>query len=170
MLNLQPGDWFNAKAIEDAVTMLNEEAGNLGYAFADINPNYDRDAVNHVMNVTFQVGETPRVYVERIDIQGNTATRDKVIRREFRINEGDAFNAPQGQALAGPPAIPRLFPGESGDQADRRVSARPGGARRQRRREIDRRAPSCPRGYSSLERFILSSRSPSGTSWAKDRS
>jgi outer membrane protein insertion porin family len=92
-VNLQPGSWFNAKAVEDAVTVLNEQAGNLGYAFADINPNYDRDAANHVMNITFQVGETPRVYVERIDIQGNTATRDKVIRREFRINEGDAFNA-----------------------------------------------------------------------------
>ena len=46
-----------------------------------------------MMNVTFRVGETPRVYVERIDIQGNTVTRDKVIRREFRLNEGDAFNA-----------------------------------------------------------------------------
>jgi outer membrane protein insertion porin family len=45
------------------------------------------------MNVTFKVGETPRVYVERIDITGNTTTRDKVIRREFRLNEGDAFNA-----------------------------------------------------------------------------
>ena len=45
------------------------------------------------MNVTFKVGQTPRVYVERIDITGNTTTRDKVIRREFRVNEGDAFNA-----------------------------------------------------------------------------
>ncbi len=45
------------------------------------------------MNITFKVGETPRVYVERINIQGNTVTRDKVIRREFRLNEGDAFNA-----------------------------------------------------------------------------
>ncbi|HJR83588.1 MAG TPA: outer membrane protein assembly factor BamA [Sphingomicrobium sp.] len=92
-VDLQPGSWFDAKAVEDAVTKLNEEAGNLGYAFADISPNYDRDPANRVMNITFQVGETPRVYVERIDIQGNTATRDKVIRREFRINEGDAFNA-----------------------------------------------------------------------------
>ena len=92
-VNLKTGSWFNAKAVEDAVTMLSEAAGNLGYAFADINPNYDRDAANRVMNITFQVGETPRVYVERIDIQGNTATRDKVIRREFRVNEGDAFNA-----------------------------------------------------------------------------
>src|SRR4029453_8717718 len=62
-------------------------------AFADIDPAYDRDPVNHVMNITVRVGDTPRVYVERIDIQGNTVTRDKVIRREFRLNEGDAFNA-----------------------------------------------------------------------------
>ena len=48
-----------------------------------------------MMNITFRVGDTPRVYVERIDINGNTVTRDKVIRREFRVNEGDAFNAIQ---------------------------------------------------------------------------
>jgi outer membrane protein insertion porin family len=89
---IQPGAWFNAKQVEDAVTNLNEAAGNLGYAFADINPTYDRDAEKHVMNLTIKVGETPRVYVERIDITGNTSTRDKVIRREFRLNEGDAFN------------------------------------------------------------------------------
>jgi len=93
IVHLKPGDWFNAKAVEDAVTKVNEEAGNLGYAFADINPAYDRDPEKHVMNVTIRVGETPRVYVERIDITGNTVTRDKVIRREFRVNEGDAFNA-----------------------------------------------------------------------------
>ena len=93
LVKLKQGDWFNAKAVEDAVTGLNEQAGNLGYAFADISPAYDRDADKHVMNLTFKVGETPRVYVERIDITGNTVTRDKVIRREFRVNEGDAFNA-----------------------------------------------------------------------------
>ena len=90
---VQPGTWFNAKQVEDAVTNLNEIAGNLGYAFADINPAYDRDPDKKLMNITFKVGETPRVYVERIDITGNTSTRDKVIRREFRLNEGDAFNA-----------------------------------------------------------------------------
>jgi outer membrane protein insertion porin family len=93
VVDIQPGSWFNAKAVEDAVTELNEVAGNLGYAFADINPAFQRDAENRLMNVTFRVGETPRVYVERIDIQGNTVTRDKVIRREFRVNEGDAFDA-----------------------------------------------------------------------------
>jgi outer membrane protein insertion porin family len=90
---IKPGGWFNAKLVEDSVTGLNEAAGNLGYAFADINPAYDRDSDKRLMNITFKVGETPRVYVERIDITGNTVTRDKVVRREFRVNEGDAFNA-----------------------------------------------------------------------------
>lgn len=90
---LKAGSWFNAKQVEDAVTNLNEAAGNLGYAFADINPAYDRDAEKRVMNLTIKVAPTPRVYVERIDITGNTSTRDKVIRREFRLNEGDAFSA-----------------------------------------------------------------------------
>jgi outer membrane protein insertion porin family len=93
LVSMTPGSWFSAKAGEDTVTKLNEEAGNLGYAFADINPAYDRDSDKHTMSITFKVGETPRVYVERIDITGNTVTRDKVIRREFRLNEGDAFNA-----------------------------------------------------------------------------
>jgi outer membrane protein insertion porin family len=87
------GDWFNAKAVEDTVTALNETAGNLGYAFADISPGYKRNPDTRTMDVTFKVGETPRVYVERIDINGNTVTHDKVVRREFRVNEGDAFNA-----------------------------------------------------------------------------
>jgi outer membrane protein insertion porin family len=93
LVKLQPGSWFNAKAIEDAVSAVSEQAGILGYAFADINPTYERDQEKRVMNVTFKVGESPRVYVERINITGNTTTRDKVLRREFRVNEGDAFNA-----------------------------------------------------------------------------
>ena len=93
VVKIKPGQWFNAKLVEDTVTGLNELAGARGYAFADVSPNFERDAENRVMNLTFRVGETPRVYVERINIQGNTVTRDKVIRREFRINEGDAFNA-----------------------------------------------------------------------------
>ncbi len=93
LTKIKPGTWFNAKQVEDAVTGLNEAAGNLGYAFADINPAYNRDADKKLMNLTIKVAPSPRVYVERIDITGNTSTRDKVIRREFRLNEGDAFNA-----------------------------------------------------------------------------
>ena len=93
LIALKPGSWFNAKAVEDTVTGLNEVAGNLGYAFADISPDYDRDSEKKIMGITFRAAETPRVYVEQINIQGNTITRDKVVRREFRVNEGDAFNA-----------------------------------------------------------------------------
>ncbi|MEO8141327.1 MAG: outer membrane protein assembly factor BamA [Sphingomicrobium sp.] len=92
-IKLRPGDWFDAKAVEDVVAGLSEIAGTQGYAFADINPAYDRDVEKRVMNIQFRVNESPRVYIERIDIAGNTITRDKVIRREFRVNEGDAFNA-----------------------------------------------------------------------------
>ena len=92
-VKIKPGNWFNAKLVEDTVTGLNELAGAKGYAFADVSPNFQRDAEKREMNLTFRVAETPRVYVERINIQGNTVTHDKVIRREFRLNEGDAFNA-----------------------------------------------------------------------------
>jgi outer membrane protein insertion porin family len=92
-VNIKSGDWFNAEAVENAVTSLTSIAGLYGYAFAEIDPAYQRDAEKREMNITFRVGDTPRVYVERIEIQGNTVTHDKVVRREFRLNEGDAFNA-----------------------------------------------------------------------------
>jgi outer membrane protein insertion porin family len=93
LLPMKKGDWYNAKQMEDTVTQLTETAGLFGYAFADVNPQIQRDKDNRTMSVTFQVGETPRVYVDRIEINGNTVTRDKVIRREFRIAEGDPFNS-----------------------------------------------------------------------------
>jgi len=92
LVKIKPGDWFNAKQVEDTVTGLTELAGIKGYAFADISPRYNRDPEKRLMNIVVEVGESQRAYVERIDIQGNTVTRDKVIRREFRVNEGDAFN------------------------------------------------------------------------------
>nr|WP_294850127.1 outer membrane protein assembly factor BamA [uncultured Sphingomonas sp.] len=93
LMKIKPGAWFDAKLVEDTVTGLNEVAGTRGYAFADVQPDFVRDAEKREMNLTMRVLDTPRVYVERINIQGNTSTRDKVIRREMRINEGDAFNA-----------------------------------------------------------------------------
>jgi outer membrane protein insertion porin family len=93
LLPMKAGDWYNAKQIEDTVTSLNESAGLFGYAFADVQPRFERDKDAKTMSVIFEVAETPRVYVERIDINGNTATRDKVIRREFRLAEGDPFNS-----------------------------------------------------------------------------
>jgi outer membrane protein insertion porin family len=93
MLPMHKGDWYNAKQVEDTVTSLNEAAGLFGYAFADVQPDFQRDKEHLTMSVTFNVAETPRVYVERININGNKLTRDKVIRREFRLAEGDPFNS-----------------------------------------------------------------------------
>jgi outer membrane protein insertion porin family len=93
LLPIKSGDWYNAKRIEDTVTSLNETAGLFGYAFAAVEPDFNRDREALTMSVTFRVAEAPRVYVERIDINGNTNTRDKVIRREFRLAEGDPFNS-----------------------------------------------------------------------------
>jgi outer membrane protein insertion porin family len=93
LLPMQSGDWYNAKQVEDTIDALTEAVGLLGYAFADVRPNFDRDKDKQVMNLTFVVNETPRVYIESVTINGNTRTRDEVIRREFRLAEGDAFNS-----------------------------------------------------------------------------
>ncbi len=94
-LPMKKGDWYDAKLVEDTIERLNETAGTFGYAFADVRPNYDRNKEELTMGLVFQIAEAPRVYVERIDVNGNTLTQDKVVRREFRLAEGDAFNSLQ---------------------------------------------------------------------------
>ena len=92
-LPMKEGNWYNAKEVEDTVEGLSEAAGSQGYAFADVRPNFRRNKENLTMSVDFTLAEAPRVYVEKVSINGNTLTQDKVIRREFRIAEGDAFNS-----------------------------------------------------------------------------
>lgn len=92
-LPMKTGDTFNAKLVEDTVEQLSETAGLFGYAFANVNPRFRKDRETLQMNVTFEIADSDRVYVERIDINGNTLTKDNVVRREFRLNEGDAFNS-----------------------------------------------------------------------------
>jgi len=99
-LRMKKGDWYNAKMVEDTVESLSETAGLFGYAFADVNPDFQRDKETLTMGITFNVAESPRVFVERLDINGNTLTQDKVVRREFRLNEGDAFNSIQVKRTA----------------------------------------------------------------------
>lgn len=93
LVRMKKGQWYNAKMVEDTVDTLTETAGLLGYAFADIRPEFRRNKEDLTMSVTFKVADAPRVYVERVDINGNTHTKDKVIRREMRLAEGDAFNS-----------------------------------------------------------------------------
>ncbi len=86
------GDWYNADLVDESVQAISDRVGSLGYAFVDVRPRIDRDTENMVLNLTYDIQEGPKVYVERIDISGNVRTQDKVIRREFRIAEGDAFS------------------------------------------------------------------------------
>jgi len=86
------GDWYNADQVEDIVQKLTDAVGTKGYAFVDIRPQINRNRETKVIDVTYDIQEGPRVFVERIDITGNVRTLDKVIRREFRLVEGDAFN------------------------------------------------------------------------------
>lgn len=86
------GKKYNAKLIDDTVDKMTEAAGEKGYAFVDIRPRVRRDRKERIINLTYRVLEAPRVYVERINIHGNVRTLDKVVRREFRLVEGDAFN------------------------------------------------------------------------------
>jgi outer membrane protein insertion porin family len=92
-LPMKTDDFYNAKSVEDTVEQLTELAGRFGYAFADVQPRFRRNPDDLTMNVTFVLREAPRVYVERVDVNGNTLTQDKVVRREFRLAEGDAFNS-----------------------------------------------------------------------------
>jgi outer membrane protein insertion porin family len=92
-LEIEQGDWYDGDAVGRTVDAMELDVRNRGYAFVEVKPRITRDAEKHIVSLTFEVGEGPRVYIERIDIVGNTRTEDKVIRREFRLAEGDAYNA-----------------------------------------------------------------------------
>ncbi len=86
------GEQYNADEVEETVQSLTSSLGARGFAFVDVRPRVNRDRAQRTLDVTYEISEGPRVFVERIDISGNVRTLDKVIRREFTIAEGDAFN------------------------------------------------------------------------------
>jgi len=88
----RPGRRYNAEKVEKTVEALTIKVSEQGYAFGQVRPRFDRDPVAHTMNITYVIDEGPRVYIERINIVGNFRTEDKVIRRQFRLAEGDAYN------------------------------------------------------------------------------
>src|ERR1051326_626765 len=92
LLTVQSGDWYDAQELEHSISVLTDALGNRGYAFVEVKPEVNRYREEHTVDVVFDVHEGPQVYVERIDISGNVRTLDKVIRREFLLVEGDAFN------------------------------------------------------------------------------
>ena len=155
LIRVKKGEWYNAQKVESTVDTLTETAGLLGYAFADIRPQFNRDKDKREMNIEFSINEAPRVYVERININGNTLTKDQVIRREFRLTEGDAFNSFKVKRSKDRLQQLGFFqdkldieqkPGSSPDKIilEANVQEKPTG-------ELQVSA-----GYSSLEQFILS--------------
>jgi outer membrane protein insertion porin family len=91
-LTTAEGDWYNAEEVETSITNLTNAVGDLQYAFVDIQPRIVRNREQRTIDVVYDIGEGPRVFVDRIDITGNVRTLDKVIRREMLLVEGDPFN------------------------------------------------------------------------------
>ncbi|MET4217702.1 outer membrane protein insertion porin family [Bradyrhizobium sp. LB14.3] len=86
------GSLYNVESVEKSVEEMQIEASRRGYAFAVVRPGGDRNFEAHTVSVVFNIDEGPRTYIERINLRGNTRTRDYVIRREFDVSEGDAYN------------------------------------------------------------------------------
>jgi outer membrane protein insertion porin family len=92
LVPISAGDWFDGDALEEGVDALSKRAQNLGYAFAQVNPVVKTDPASRTISIALNVVEGPHVYIQRIDIVGNTRTEDKVIRRELALAEGDGYN------------------------------------------------------------------------------
>ena len=91
-LRFSAGQTYDGDLVQKTTEALTKEVMKRGYAFSQVHPRGDRDPATRTVKVVFVIDQGPRVYVERIEIRGNTRTRDYVIRREFDIVEGDAYN------------------------------------------------------------------------------
>ncbi len=91
-VSIKSGDWYDADEIQSSIDRMTGALGDMQYAFVTVSPDVQRNPQSRTVDVTFSIGEAPRVYVERIDINGNVRTLDKVIRREMTVVEGDPYN------------------------------------------------------------------------------
>jgi len=92
LVPIKTGALYKNQKIEDSIDSLTFVAGATGYAFVEVRPERTRNREERTVDVKFQMNEGPRVYLERIEVVGNTRTVDRVIRREIQLVEGDAFN------------------------------------------------------------------------------
>ena len=93
LVETKKGDWYNFDAVESSIQELTKEIGGQGHAFVEVLPRVERNRAAGTISIAYDVGEGQRVYVERVEITGNVRTLERVIRRNVRIAEGDAFNA-----------------------------------------------------------------------------
>ncbi len=92
LINIRKGRVFSSKAIEQTEDKIADWLGNKGYPQVNVYHILEKDSKGHIANIRFIVDPAEKVYIGKIDIHGNLKTKDKVIRREFRIAEGDVFN------------------------------------------------------------------------------
>ncbi|MAE51933.1 MAG: outer membrane protein assembly factor BamA [Micavibrio sp.] len=91
-IKIESGDWYNADRVQESVDAMTDKLGDLQYAFVNVRPNVNRNRQDATIDLTFEISESPRVFVERINVNGNVRTLDKVVRREMLLVEGDPFN------------------------------------------------------------------------------
>lgn len=91
-IETREGETYDISQIDESVDALTFEAGRAGFAFVEVRPRVLRDAEARTVTIDYLIEEGPRVYVERINVTGNSRTLDRVIRREFDFVEGDVFN------------------------------------------------------------------------------
>ena len=92
-VTLKPGDWYNAEEVEHSIDAIIAALGDRQYVFVDVRPRMERNRDDKTINLTFDISEGKRVFVEKIDISGNERTIDDVVRREMQLVEGDPLNA-----------------------------------------------------------------------------
>lgn len=92
-ITTKENDTYDVKKVEKSVDLLIKRINDQGYAFVDVDPQVWLDQEKKLVNITYFIGESRRVYIDKINIKGNVRTADKVIRREFRLAEGDPYNA-----------------------------------------------------------------------------
>ena len=99
-LKIEPGDIYSPALVENTIVRMERRALELGLDFVRVEPRVTRNNDDLALNIDFTLNRGPRVFVERIDIAGNTTTLDRVIRRQFKIVEGDALNPREIRASA----------------------------------------------------------------------
>jgi len=156
-ISIKPGQLYESDRVQKAVDDLTFAAGAQGFAFVDIRPDEDNDPNNHTVNLTFNVHEGARVYIDKIDIVGNTQTLDRVIRRQMLVSEGDAYNkALIERSKMYIRGLGFFKEGDDGVKIDEKPSPIPGktnlqvGVTEQPTGELSFGA-----GFSSIEKFIL---------------
>jgi outer membrane protein insertion porin family len=92
-ITIKQNDWYSSEEINDSVDSLTSRLGDLQYAFAKITPDVQRNTEEKTLDIRFVAQQTPRVFVEAVDIKGNVRTLDRVVRREFEMVEGDPFSS-----------------------------------------------------------------------------